>query len=558
MADAVSLDSLIVSGEFRVQFGVGSPFLDRTAELHRDAAVYCFTEPKHSMAKHLREKLYVTGCRVVDCGTYRGQETLAVFLLQDDYAEGVDNLGIVQSYPLRSPAAPVPFSPSNSSTDGSHSNEFARGCSLVLLHAADRRLKTRFRNALQRASDEYPQLFASSNCITSALSVRNNFDNLLLGRPRPPCPSPSTESELSMHEVLQLDDVLQEYERIQREGRRAAAIYGDDELPDSAASETVQADGAFASDRLRASPLYLPCLEGNVANAVCADCTAPRPSWAVLQPFGSFVCIHCVGVHRQLWANKCREVEMDLWTPEDVSFMQSRGNAVVNAELEYCVAFPRGSVEATFGQHAYKPVEEQSSSELRRSYIQAKYQERLFTREAHQELLTPEELLHDRVGLAASTPVGPIGAHFPTATSASPVMEQDGPPHYKGLLNIVVKELVSRKPFPGSVCSITNGFQTLHSKPGRRLPTHANITAWDELLQLGVEMLQTPLYCCIFDVGWELIAAAEFYVPDAVRTGSPQTLVVEFPWCQLHVKPDHRHKHECWRLTMLLSLTYLN
>lgn len=68
-------------------------------------------------------------------------------------------------------------------------------------------------------------------------------------------------------------------------------------------------------------------------NQFCADCGAPKPAWCVHYPFGVCICIDCVGVHRQLWANKCQAVELDFWNEEDIQFMCRRGTAVVNQEL---------------------------------------------------------------------------------------------------------------------------------------------------------------------------------------------------------------------------------
>lgn len=100
-------------------------------------------------------------------------------------------------------------------------------------------------------------------------------------------------------------------------------------------------------------------------NAICADCDHPSPTWAV-RNVGCFICIVCAGVHRSLGVgtSEVRSVELDHWTLECVRGMH--GNAVVNAQLEYCVP-----------NEQRKPVRS-TGQEERRLYISAKYKEKLF------------------------------------------------------------------------------------------------------------------------------------------------------------------------------------
>ena len=51
---------------------------------------------------------------------------------------------------------------------------------------------------------------------------------------------------------------------------------------------------------------------------------------------GTLFCIHCSGVHRKLGAHvsKVLSVKIDAWSEEQLSVMESKGNELVNSELE--------------------------------------------------------------------------------------------------------------------------------------------------------------------------------------------------------------------------------
>ncbi|CAL1547627.1 unnamed protein product [Lymnaea stagnalis] len=70
-------------------------------------------------------------------------------------------------------------------------------------------------------------------------------------------------------------------------------------------------------------------------NKYCVDCDAKGPRWASWN-LGIFLCIRCAGIHRNLGVHisKVKSVNLDTWTPEQVSMMQEMGNSRARAVYE--------------------------------------------------------------------------------------------------------------------------------------------------------------------------------------------------------------------------------
>jgi len=71
-------------------------------------------------------------------------------------------------------------------------------------------------------------------------------------------------------------------------------------------------------------------------NSACADCASKEPPTWASSNLGVVLCNECVGAHRGLGVHisKPLSLKMDAWSEEAQTFMLSKGNAAVNAELE--------------------------------------------------------------------------------------------------------------------------------------------------------------------------------------------------------------------------------
>lgn len=70
-------------------------------------------------------------------------------------------------------------------------------------------------------------------------------------------------------------------------------------------------------------------------NKECADCNNKGPLWASTN-IGVFLCIKCAGCHRNLGTHisTVRSVNLDEWTPQQISNIVEKGNSKVNMVYE--------------------------------------------------------------------------------------------------------------------------------------------------------------------------------------------------------------------------------
>lgn len=109
-----------------------------------------------------------------------------------------------------------------------------------------------------------------------------------------------------------------------------------------------------------------------LANNFCVDCNAPNPKWASIN-LGVLMCIQCSGCHRALGSHisKLQSVVLDTkWTEDMLKNIREKGNAKVNAELEYYI--PTG----------FKKPNAETPPDERQKYIEAKYVHKRFIKDA--------------------------------------------------------------------------------------------------------------------------------------------------------------------------------
>merc|ERR1719195_1742606 len=108
-------------------------------------------------------------------------------------------------------------------------------------------------------------------------------------------------------------------------------------------------------------------LAPEAGNEVCADCAAPAPAWASVN-LGLVMCITCSGLHRELGSHvsKVRSLQLDTWPPHHTQLLAHVGNTRANSLWEH--ALPPGD--------KIGPV---ASTQQRRAFIEAKYQQRRWT-----------------------------------------------------------------------------------------------------------------------------------------------------------------------------------
>jgi len=93
-------------------------------------------------------------------------------------------------------------------------------------------------------------------------------------------------------------------------------------------------------------------------NTRCADCEAFGEgvcTWAVVN-WGTFICTHCAGAHRQMGTHvsRVRSVTLDAWTLDEVEFVRAMGNERANSiwEQEMLKGWRRPSAGADHAERA--------------------------------------------------------------------------------------------------------------------------------------------------------------------------------------------------------------
>lgn len=234
-----------------------------------------------------------------------------------------------------------------------------------------------------------------------------------------------------------------------------------------------------ASGRVRLQSSALNTILARDGNAKCADCDAPIPSWAVV--FGSasntvnlggiFVCIECIGIHRGLWPERCKEVVLDEWSGKEIEKMSQGGNIKVNRFLEFNT------------DQAVKP-NRYSLRAVREKFIRLKYEMvdgtivGSFSQDRH---------------AAPGTDVLRDTATREEAEAAAANL----PPRYMGVVLINVRE-ASNFNVSNAVASFNNGYQEVKTMPAGSKGS-SDGPRWNQMVQVGLDTIHRPLYATIFD-----------------------------------------------------------
>lgn len=269
------------------------------------------------------------------------------------------------------------------------------------------------------------------------------------------------------------------------------------------AGEPEETEGAANAARIKKSPLYGPCIESNESNQSCADCGAASPTWCVHEPWGVFVCIECIGVHRSLWAGNCREIQLDKWRDEDVEKMKALGgNDRANAELEFHV--PDTVVKPT----------QFSARDVRSKFIVAKYKEQRFDHATCERTDLPRQPAKKRDTATAGGSRGGVTT---------------GPPRYTGVLYVKFQK-ASNIDLSGCATIIANGFQGVTSAvaAGRFQGDATDISSVETAFPL--DSLRRPLFVSFTDSAKEKVFATLVILASVNLREVPEGTEVPATW----------------------------
>ena len=263
---------------------------------------------------------------------------------------------------------------------------------------------------------------------------------------------------------------------------------------ESTRDATVEAGDASSIQRVR-----LTALLSHPENAQCADCAArvspATKPWAVLNA-GVFICIECSGVHRSMGVHvsQVRHVFLDNWTPEQVDVLAATTNVKANEALEYHVP-----------ADVRKPAAS-ATREEREVYIQAKYAERLFVKEKHEdESPLPPVYAEEREQVdggkgGADDASGMVEARAGDAGAAG--AGGVGMIQYTGVLKVTLLEGsnlpakdVTGKSDPYVVLYNSSFSQQVKSK----MKEQTLDPVWNETLMLTVEGTKDPCFVSVWD-----------------------------------------------------------
>ncbi|XP_013785787.1 ARF GTPase-activating protein GIT1-like [Limulus polyphemus] len=107
---------------------------------------------------------------------------------------------------------------------------------------------------------------------------------------------------------------------------------------------------------------------------VCADCTAPDPTWALLNR-GILVCDECCSVHRSLGRHisQVKSLKKGAWCPSQLSMVHDLSSSGANSIWEYTLLDP-----GPYKSERRKPNAKDPLHPTKADFIRAKHQNLAF------------------------------------------------------------------------------------------------------------------------------------------------------------------------------------